>query len=120
MPLLLPLLPDKPPIGVVGYYPGRHGPHVRSVAHWTGMIPTLEEFPEFNPAVTRQLVTADPLLAYTVIRHQGEAEEHWLKQVFALEVRKDPGLRSRYHALASLARADLCRRETQTATFVRG
>lgn len=61
----------------------------------------LKDLQEFDTEVTRQLVASDPLLAYTVIRHEREPEEHWLKQVFTLEVRRDPGLMARYRNLAS-------------------
>jgi hypothetical protein len=53
---------------------------------------------EFDAETTRRLVANDPFLAYAVVRHTGEAEEHWLQQVFNLEVRLDPGLRYRYRS----------------------
>ena len=55
--------------------------------------------PEFDTEATRRLVANDPFLAYTVVRHIGEAEDHWLRQVFNLEVCSDPGLYSRYRSL---------------------
>ena len=61
----------------------------------------IEETQEFDTEVTRQLVATDPFLAYTVIRHEREPEEHWLKQVFTLEVRQDPGLMTRYRNLCA-------------------
>jgi hypothetical protein len=61
----------------------------------------LDDTLEFDTAVIRRLVETDPFLAFTVIRHNGEAEQHWLQQVFTLEVCKDPVLRSRYRTLAS-------------------
>jgi hypothetical protein len=56
---------------------------------------------EFDPEVMRRLVASDPLLAYTVVRHASESEERWLSLVFVLEVQADPGLTTRYRALAS-------------------
>jgi len=61
---------------------------------------TIKDVQEFDPEFTRQLVATDPFLAYAVIRHEHEPEEHWLEQVFTLEVRQDPGLMTRYRQLA--------------------
>ena len=55
--------------------------------------------PEFDIEATRRLVATDALLAYTVVRHAGEVEDHWLRQVFNLEVCSDPGLCTRYRSL---------------------
>jgi hypothetical protein len=38
-------------------------------------------------------------LAYAVVRHIDETEDHWLRQVFNLQVCSDPGLRTRYRSL---------------------
>ena len=62
--------------------------------------------PEFNAEATRCLVANDPFLAYTVVRHTGEAEDHWLHQVFNLEVCSDPGLCSRYRSLLRHSRVN--------------
>jgi hypothetical protein len=60
---------------------------------------------EFDVEATRRLVADDPFLAYTVVRHIGEAEDHWLQQVFKLEVCSDPGLCTRYRSLLRRGRA---------------
>lgn len=61
--------------------------------------------PDLDAEVTRRLVANDPFLAYTVVRHTGEAEDHWLRHVFNLEVCSDPGLASHYRSLLRETRA---------------
>ena len=63
----------------------------------------LEHPLEFDTTTMRRLVALDRLLSYTVIRHAGDSEEDWLRLVFNLEVRADPGLRARYRALSCAA-----------------
>ena len=58
---------------------------------------------EFDTRTMRRLVASDRLLPYTVIRHADDSEEDWLRLVFTLEVRPDPGLRARYRALSCAA-----------------
>jgi hypothetical protein len=58
---------------------------------------------EFDTETMRRLVAIDRLLSYTVVRHARDSEEDWLRLVFTLEVRSDPGLRARYRALSSAA-----------------
>jgi hypothetical protein len=58
---------------------------------------------EFDTRTMRRLVTIDRLLHYTVIRHADDSEEDWLRLVFTLEVRPDPGLSARYRALSCAA-----------------
>ena len=54
---------------------------------------------EFDIDTMRRLVAIDPLLVYTVVRHTRESEEHWLRLVFALEVRSDPSLVAHYRRI---------------------
>ena len=65
---------------------------------------TRSSSPEFDSEITRRLVADDPFLAYTVVRHTGDAEDHWLRQVFNLGVCSDPGLCTRYRSLLRLRR----------------
>jgi len=64
-----------------------------------------ESLTEFDADVTRRLVKSDPFLAFTVIHHESESDEHWLKQVFTLDVSHDPGLMSRYRTWVREMRA---------------
>jgi hypothetical protein len=66
-----------------------------------GVITTHRRGPPANP--NPLLVAIDRLLSYTVVRHARDSEEDWLRLVFNLEVRSDPGLRARYRALSSAA-----------------
>ena len=56
---------------------------------------------DFDANVMRRLVASDPLLAYTVVHHQGQSEDEWLRLLYRLEVSIDPVLRTRYRSLAA-------------------
>jgi hypothetical protein len=62
----------------------------------------IHDLAEYDPDIARRLVSSDPFLRYTVVRHARESEEHWLRQVFDLEIRSDPCLMSSYRALGVL------------------